>query len=44
MKYLCRRGFGAVEADRSMGVFLLQINCVRADLGVISLKSAYRSL
>lgn len=44
MKYLCRRGFGAVEAERSMGVFLLQINCVRTDLGVISLKNAYRSL
>ena len=33
-----------MEAERSMGVFLLQINCVRADLGVISLKNAYRSL
>lgn len=44
MKYLCKMGFGAVEADRSMGVFLLQMNCVRADLGVVSLKNAYRCL
>lgn len=38
MKYFCKRSFGAVETDRSMGVFLLQINYVRADLGVISLE------